>query len=189
MKRLRVTLTPGQSRGANTISIEEAIKELEKYRDSMQFKCDILIRRLADIGVNAAMMTLATKGQGDADRSAKFTVDINTAEGIVQGIITITSNPHVNIDGRVFYPHLAWEFGAGNYFNTVDHPKASELGFGPGTFPGQKHVPEPGFWYYRDENKDPIRSYGTQATMPMYNASKEIILQIEEIAREVFSGQ
>jgi len=189
MKRLRITLTPGQTKGANTISIEEAIKELEKYRDSLELKCDIFMRRLADIGVNAAMLTLATKGQGDAERSAKFAVEIHTAEGIVQGRITITSTPHINQDGRVFYPHLAWEFGAGNYFNAVNHPKAGELGFGPGTFPGQTHVPEPGFWYYRDENGDPIRSYGTQATMPMYTASKVMIEEIEVIAREVFSGQ
>jgi len=170
-------------------SIQDAIKELERYRDSLIDKNEVFVRRLAEIGVNSAMMTLATKGQGDAERSASFNVEFVTTEGVTAGKITITSTPHINQDGRVFYPHLAWEFGAGNYFNVGAHPKAGELGLGPGTFPDQTHVPEPGFWYYRDENGDPVRSYGTQATMPMYNASKAIIEEIEQIAREVFSGQ
>ena len=170
-------------------SIESAIKELEKYRDDLMRKNELFIKRLADIGVDAALMTLATKGQGDAERDANFDLTFNVEKEVVHGRITISSQPHVNQDGRVFYPHLAWEFGAGNYFNTgLSNPKASEFGMGPGTFPGQTHVPQPGFWYYRDENGDPVRSYGTQATMPMYKASLEIILQIEAIAEEVFNG-
>ena len=172
------------------MSIDRAVKELEKYRDSLITKEELFVKRLADIGVNAAMMILATKGQGDASRSANFDISFVSNGEVVNGRITISSQPHINQDGRVFYPHLAWEFGAGNYFNLgIANPHAKELGFGPGTFPEQSHVPEPGFWYYRDEAGDPIRSYGTQATMPMYNASKEIILQMFAVAREVFSGQ
>ena len=188
MKTIKITLSPASSRG-DAISIDRAIKELEKYRDSLMTKSELFVKRLADIGVNAAMLTLASKGQGDAERSADFAVEFKTSEGTTQGRITITSEPQVDKDGRKFYPHLAWEFGAGNYFNANVPPKAAEFGLGPGTFPEQTHVPHPGFWYYRDENGDPVRSYGTQATMPMYTASKVMIEEIETIAREVFSGQ
>ena len=169
-------------------SIDEAIKELEKYRDELSDKNELFVKRLADIGVNVAMLTLSSKGQGDAPRDADFILSFNTAEGITEGRLTITSKPHVNKDGRIFYPHLAWEFGVGNYFNGINspNPKASEFGLGPGTFPDQTHVPEPGFWYYRDEHGDAIRSYGTKATMPMYNAAITMIEEIERIAKEVF---
>ena len=169
-------------------SIEQAIKELEKYRDSILDKNDLFIKRLSDIGVNAAMLTLSTKGQGDSERSASFSLSFNSADGLTEGVISISSKPHGNKDGRVFYPHLAWEFGAGNYFNPTGNPVSQEFGLGPGTFPDQTHVTEPGFWYYRDEHGDAIRSYGTQATMPMFTACKTIIEEIEAIAKEVFGS-
>ena len=181
MKTINATLSKASS-------IEEAIKELEKYHDSLTDKNELFVKKLANIGVNAALITLATKGQGDADRNADFNISFETQAGITEGKLSITSTPQVNKDGRVFYPHLAWEFGAGNYFNPIGNPLAKEFGFGPGSFPEQTHVPEPGFWYYRDENKDAIRSYGTQATMPMFTAGKAIIEEIETIAMEVFGG-
>lgn len=177
-------------------SIEEAIKKLEGYRDSFGERNQILCRRLADIGVNAAMMTLATKGQGDSLRSASFNISFDIDGQKVSSILSITSTPTITKDGRVFYPHLAWEFGAGNHFNGMvsPEPHAKSLGMGPGTFPKQTHVPTPeqthvptpGFWYYRDEHGDAVRSYGTQATMPMYNAILAVIKNIESVAKEVY---
>ena len=71
MKTIKITLSPASSRG-DAISIDKAIKELEKYRDGLISKNELFVKRLADIGVNAAMLTLASKGQGDAERSADF---------------------------------------------------------------------------------------------------------------------
>ena len=169
-------------------SINALIKKIDTYKKQLDRKNKEFIQRLSDLGVNVALMTLASKGSGDASRAAKFKVTFNVEDKTVEGIIAITSMPNRTSDGRVFYPHLAWEFGAGNYFNGAasPNPKAAEMGMGIGTFPGQTHVPDPGYWYYIDENGDKVRSYGTQATMPMYNASLEMIRQIETVAREVF---
>ena len=168
-------------------SIDQAIKELEKYRDSLIDKNDIFIKRLAEIGVVAAESRLAT-GEGDSDRNCRFSMLFQTAEGIAEGRIIITSTPHIDKDGRVFYPHLAWEFGAGIYYNNGNaNPLASEFGMGVGTFPDQKFAFNDSWWYKDDEGNLHL-SKGTQATMPMFNASKEIIQQIETIAREVFGG-
>lgn len=184
MKRIYVSLTTKDS-------IEKAIKELEKYRNSITDLGKQFCQRLADIGVRAAMRTLATKGQGDSDRSASFNIAYTVEGQEVEYILSITSTPTITKDGRVFYPHLAWEFGAGNYFNGMrsPNPKAEELGMGPGTFPQQTHVPEPGFWYYRDKNGDAVRSYGTQATMPMHTAVVEMMQSVETIAKEIFGGK
>lgn len=183
MKRLYVSLT-------NKGSIAKAIKELERYKEGITSKEELFCRKLLDIGVNAAMLTLAFKGQGDSDRSASFNVSF-TAEGeTVNGILTITSTPKKTADGRLYYPHLGWEFSAGNYFNGShsNSPYADKLGMGVGTFPDQTHVPNPGFWYYQDENGDAVRSYGTQGTQPMHTALVEMMNNIETVAREVYGG-
>ena len=76
-------------------TIEQAIKELEAYRDSLINKNAMFVRRLQEIGVNAAEMALA-KGQGDSDKDVRFSVVMNTAEGEVEGQIIITSTPKVD---------------------------------------------------------------------------------------------
>ena len=83
---------------------------------------------------------------------------------------------------------LAVEFGAGIFYNSTENPKAPELGFGVGTYPGQIHAFEDG-WYYWDDKTETWRyTHGIKATMPMYNAEQQIIQQYVKIAREVFGG-
>ena len=168
-------------------SIQAAIKKLEKYRDSLDYKNDIFVKRLADIGVTAAEIRVA-KGEGDTSKDVRFSVVFNTSKGEAEGRIIISSDPKVDENGRKFYPHLAWEFGAGIYYNNGNaNPHASEFGMGVGKFPGQTHALND-YWWYRDENDVLHLSKGTEDTMPMYYASLEIIKQIEAIAWEVFGG-
>ena len=179
MKTLYVTLRDSKS-------IERTIKDLEAYKDSLLSKNERFVKRLAEIGVTVAKATLAN-GQGDSERSAKFYLFFANANGVSTGQIIITSTPHVDDKGRKFYPHLAWEFGSGIYYNNGNtNPKASELGMGVGTFPEQKHAYDD-YWWYRDNSNNLHISYGTEATMPMYKASKTIIEEINAIAREIFS--
>lgn len=167
-------------------SILKAIKELEEYRDSLLPKTEIFVRRLAEIGVEAAELAVAG-AEGDSDKP-RFSFTFNTIYGEVDGQIIMTSTPHVDEDGRIFYPHLAWEFGAGIFYNNGNaNPKAHEFGMGVGTFPNQKHALND-YWWYRDETGNLHLSKGTEAAMPMYKASVEIITQIDTIAREVFGG-
>ena len=170
MKRINISLT---KKG----SIERAIKELEQYKRDLNRKTELFVEELARIGVNIAMMTLATKGSGDSPRGADFAVEINNDGEAVKGMITVSSSSI-----------LMWEFGAGIKFNgmTSPNPKADEFGMGPGTYPGQTHVPDPGYWFYYDENGNSHYSVGTEATMPMYSASLEMIDNIYRIAKEVF---
>lgn len=173
-------------------SIDKLIGEIEKFEKNIVDKEQLFCQRLADIGVNAAMMTLAFKGLGDSDRSASFDIQFEVEEQAINCRLSITSTPSYSADGRVYYPHLGWEFGTGNYFNggmVSPSPDAGKLGLGPGTFPEQTHVPDPGFWYYSDENGESVRSYGTQATMPMHTAVVEMIQSIETIAKEVYGGR
>jgi hypothetical protein len=42
-------------------------------------------------------------------------------------------------------------------------------------------------WGYYADNGDLVLTRGTKATMPMYNASQEIINNVVRIAKEVFN--
>ena len=167
--------------------IDKAIKEVEKYQKSLVDKGETFCRRLAELGVTVAKATLAT-GQGDSSRDTKFDISFTANGEVVEGALSITSTPNVTNDGRVFYPHLAWEFGSGIYYNNGNiNPHAHELGMGVGTFPDQKFAFSD-HWWYRDSNGNLRMSQGTQATMPMYKASLEMMQNIETIAREVYGN-
>ena len=43
-------------------------------------------------------------------------------------------------------------------------------------------------WVYVADSGEWVRSYGTEATMPVYKASVEIMQNVRRIAKEVFSA-
>ena len=162
--------------GLSHKSIANAISQLEEYKVTLAEKCKEFTQNLIDRGINVAMFTLR-RGYGDAPRDADFGVKIDESGNLVTGLMSIKG------EGILF-----WEFGAGNYYNgmTSLHPKAGQLGMGPGTYPGQTHVPNPGVWVYVDDSGNKHFSRGTQATMPMFKASIEMAESVWDVAREVF---
>lgn len=171
--------------------IESLIKQVDIYQHRiLPAKCELLIKSLLQKGINVVRATIS-QGLGDAPKSystpTKYTFDVSIGKYV--GSFFLTSAPQVDEEGRVFYPHLAWEFGAGiEYNNGTSHPQAAEFGLGVGTFPDQRHAINPGYWYYRDGLGQLHLSLGTKAEMPMYKASIEIIRVIESTAREVFGN-
>ena len=169
-------------------SIDNLIEQIKSYQEvTLSRKCDTFVRRLTELGLNVSQQILATDGIGDADREGIFSVAYNITSDDFNGTLSLTSTPHTDDNGRIFYPHLAWEFGAGIHYNNGNaNPKAAQFGLGVGTFPDQKYALNPGYWYYKDENEQTHLSLGTQATMPMYRAATEIMRQVDIIAKEVF---
>lgn len=167
--------------------IDKAIKEIEKYQQRLVNKTEIFIQRLAEIGVQVAKEAVAS-GHGDSSKDMNFSFSYTVEDAVFEGILSISSTPHITDDGRVFFPHLAWEFGSGIHFNNGNiNPKAHEFGMGVGTFPDQTHALSD-YWWYRDSDGNLRLSQGTEATMPMYKASIAIMESIENIAREVFKS-
>ena len=80
--------------------IDKAIRAVEKYQKSLVDRCEVFVRRLTDLGINVAMMTLATKGVGDAPRSAQFFINFTVGEDEVEGILSVTSTPQYDKDGN-----------------------------------------------------------------------------------------
>lgn len=179
MKRINI--------GLNRASIQEAIRQIEEYKIGLRKKCDIFVQRLAQEGMDVAK-AIVYSGAGDTEDAVSFT--IKPIPGVdISGCYLIMSSNGREFEGVIFYPHLAYEFGAGIYYNNgAGNPYASKVGMGPGTFPGQHWAINPGYWWYKKEGEDAAThlSYGTQATMPMYNATLEMKRNMYRIAREVF---
>lgn len=163
-------------------SIDNAIREIEKYKADFQKKVDEFrvrlgeeIKTLAQQGFNASGVDDLLKG---GTRPAEVTVDVSD-----NGNTTI-----VIADGE----DAVWcEFGAGVYYNgsvgSSPNPKGSELGLTIGSF-GDGHGKQQ-VWGFYETPGDPTTlqlTHGTAATMPMYNAVQTVVKQALSIAREVF---
>ena len=157
-----------------TTNANKTIAHLKKYCDSLNDKCILFAQKLLERGIKVANVRLQ-KGKADKDKE-KPTVRIVEPKGQpAQGSLVIEG------EGVLF-----WEFGSGNAYNPQENPMASKFGMGIGTYPGQTHVPDPGFWWYTGTDDKSHFSKGTMATMPTFMADLEMINSIEEVAREVF---
>lgn len=168
MKQIDMTLS--------VASINNAIKELEKYKQSLERKNEIFVKRLAEYGLNV-VNTKVAESRGDSD-DAQSKMQFNSMGEIVYAELHLTGEDVLFI-----------EFGSGIYYNAGnEHPLAKQFGYGVGTYPGQTHAYED-FWFYTDKDGTHSHfSHGTEATMPMYNSVIEMYKQIYSIAKEVFGG-
>lgn len=179
-------------------NIDKLIKAVKFYESNLHKKLDLMFEKLGDLGIVAAEIQIQD-AQGDTPKDAcVVTFVIDDSRGTqTHARLTITSAPKhdrkaimteegVEYVEREFYPHLAFEFGAGVRYNSNGANKnAQKFGMGPGTFPYQTHVPVPGYWFYTGHDGP---SYGTEATQPMYHAWKEMKENVIKIAQEVFNG-
>ena len=153
-------------------SIQRAAQEIREYSKWVQDKADMLARRLAAygltrvrIGYNAAVY--------DQDKDVEVSVENSGDNTYV-----------IRASGRDV---LFLEFGSGIRYGD-GHPLNGEFGMGPGTYPGQTHVPDPGYWWYTGEDGKSHYSVGNAPSMVMYLTGMELRNELTRIAREVFSA-
>lgn len=164
--------------------IEELKKQLLNYRNvELPNKCKELVERLIKIGVNVSQDKINESPLG---KYVTISTDISSSKMGCDGVLLAKGTIKQQEGYAPFSVLLAIEFGAGIHYNPIPNPKASELGFGVGTFPGQIHAFED-YWFYWDENLQEWKpTHGVQATMPMYSADMEIIQNVIKQAKEVF---
>lgn len=158
----------------NDASIDAAIKALEDYKKWIQGKAAELAKRLAEIGAdNASVGYFLVKYDGPRD------IDV-TVESRGENTYAIVASGH---------PVLVIEFGAGVTYG-YGHPMASEMGYGPGTYPGQVHAMTGKGWYLPKSvaGRSGVHTYGNPPSMTMYKTAKDLREDLERIAREVFSA-
>lgn len=152
-------------------SVDSAIREIQEYAKWVQTKAEALAKRLAAYG-----LTQVRIGYNAAVYDEDKHIEVSVAN---RGDNTYV----ITAEGRDV---LFLEFGAGVRYGD-GHPLNSELGMGPGTYPGQTHVPEPGYWWYTGEDGESHFSVGNAPSMVMYLTGMELEREVERIAMEVFS--
>ena len=152
-------------------SIDAAIRELEAYAVRVRARTEALVKRLAAYGLTQARIGY-NAAVYDEDKDVEVSV-----ESRGENTYAIVASGH---------DVLFLEFGAGVRYGG-GHPLNGELGMGPGTYPGQTHVPEPGYWWYTGEDGESHYSVGNAPSMVMYLTGIELEREILRIAREVFS--
>ena len=165
--------------------IETLKSQLLQYKDSLPIKCEKLVSRLLQSGVEVSQTKINESPLG---KYVTVTTNISADKMGCEGILLAKGAVKEQEGNAPFSILLAIEFGSGAHFNPTPNPLiSSEFPYGVGTFPGQVHAMEPGGWYFWSEEKQQwIHSYGVKATMPMYSADMEIIQNVVKFAKEVF---
>lgn len=156
----------------STKSLNDAINALKSIEDDFMRKVDIFVRMLTNDGVQIARTWIST-GAG-AERNANVSYMVSNDGYIIVAQIQMTGKDALFV-----------EFGAGIYFNPSDPPHASKYGMGVGTYPGQTHAFDNGWWYY-GPNGESVYTHGTEGTYPMYHASENIQNNAIKKALQIF---
>lgn len=164
--------------------IEAIKKQLLQYKDSLPIKCEKLVSRLLQSGVEVSQSKINESPLG---KYVTVTTNISADKMGCKGILLAKGAVKEQEGYAPFSILLAIEFGAGIHYNPTPNPLSAEMGYGVGTFPGQVHAFED-TWFYWDENTQEWKpTHGVKATMPMYNADMEIIQNVVKYAKEVFA--
>lgn len=169
-KTLKINLFDGGK------SLQQAIRQIEQYKNDLPRKCELFVRRLAELGIPVIDSNIAA-AQGDSDKNHNTYIKINSFDSYSQAELIVEGK------GILFI-----EFGAGVHYNgSVDsspHPLGKDMGYTIGSY-GQGKGKQ-NTWGYYAEDGELVLTHGTQATMPVYKAGIEIRKQMLKIAREVF---
>lgn len=165
--------------------IESLKSQLLQYKDSLSIKCETLVSRLLQSGVEVSQSKISESPLG---KYVTVTTNISADKMGCKGILLAKGAVKEQEGYAPFSILLAIEFGAGVHFNPTPNPLiSSEFPYGVGTFPGQTHAYQD-MWFYWDENTQEWKpTHGVKATMPMYSADMEIIQNVVKFAKEVFA--
>lgn len=159
--------------------------QLLRYKDEeLNKKCKLLVSNLINKGYEVAKSSIS---QSPVGGQVHLTIESKEWQTGTEMLLIATGSIH-EVPGREpFNVMLAVEFGSGIYYNQTVNPNADKYGYGPGTYPGQIHAFDDG-WYYWDSRTEKWRyTHGIQATMPMYNASLKIREEVDNEIKKVFS--
>ena len=154
----------------STSSIDNAIKELRAFQNSLERKKDKLLEELANIGVKEASVRFTTAMYDGVNDSSV------SLETIANGYTIVAEGNAVAFI----------EFGAGVYHNTGEpYPNPRPEGIvGIGEY-GKGHGKRQA-WGFMDDSGELVITHGNPAAMPMWYASEEMRSKILKIAQEVF---
>lgn len=168
--------------------LNETIRHLNRYRDSLKSKAEELRRRVAEL-IQAKAQPLFDVAIADSEIEYIEGIGMTFDDFKTSDVsVTVNDNGEVTLvvangDDAVFM-----EFGAGVYFNGPEgsspNPWGADLGFTIGSY--GHHLGSREVWGYIGADGERHLTHGTPASMPMYRATMEVVQDIANIAREVF---
>lgn len=165
--------------------IEDLKKQLLQYRDDLPSKCEKLVSRLLQNGVEVANTSISESPLG---KYVTVTTNISSEKMGCKGILLAKGQVKEQEGYAPFSILLAIEFGAGIHFNPTPNPLiGTDFPYGVGTFPGQTHAYQDMWWYWDESINEWRPTHGVKATMPMYKAGEKIEKEILKIAKDVFN--
>lgn len=157
-------------------SLDNAIKQIREYQRTLNDKCEMFVRRLAEVGIPIIDQNIDLAA-GDSDKGHNTYIKINSFGSYSQAQLIVEGKDLLFI-----------EFGAGVHYNGnlggSPHPKGKEMGYTIGSY--GKGQGKNDFWFYYADSGEAVMSHGTESTMPVYKAGIEMRRQVLKIAREVF---
>ena len=156
--------------------IKKLQNELNNYKKEINNKCLTFVKRLAETGIPVIESKIA-QAQGDSDKTHNTYIKLTAGTTYARAVLTVEGKDLLFI-----------EFGAGIHYNGAGspNPKGKEFGYEIGGYGQGKGLQDS--WTYISDTGEWVRSYGTEATMPVYMASLEIRQKIKSIAKEVFGS-
>ena len=151
-------------------SVEQAIRELKAFRDSLEKRKEQMLEELVNIGLYEAQVRF-TSAMYDGVNDVEVNVE------------TIENGYRIVAEGKA----VAFiEFGAGVYYNpTEPYPNPRPEGIvGIGEY--GKGYGKRQAWGFKDDSGELVITHGNPAAMPMWHASEEMRNSILKIARRVF---
>lgn len=156
-------------------SVEDAIRELERYSNSLMGKLDLFVERLGEIGIKVINANSTVPGDSTAPQPVARVASLSEDSARIDIIF----------EGKDV---LFIEFGAGIHYNGSvggsPHPLGSQFGYTIGSYGKGQGANDS--WYYKGENGGRFKSYGTQAGMPVYKAAQQLRQDLTSIAKDVF---
>jgi hypothetical protein len=149
----------------STAGINELKGGLKEFDRWVERKSSELASRLAEMGATKAEVNFSA-----AYYDGNYDVSVSVEERGKNSYAVVASGATV----------LFVEFGSG--LIGYGHPEPH--GYGPGTYPSDKgHWSDPNGWWYAHGR----RSHGNPPSAAMYNAVKELEMELAQVVREVFA--
>jgi hypothetical protein len=175
---------------------KETKEKLQKYQKSVDDRLEVFISKLLDVGIQTANLykdssVLAENNTQNLGQYVTFTKEVEGNTGKLIGVdipIQTAWKNKAGIHTATVYPLLMLEFGSA--FFGADPPEEKYGGFGgKGTMStrDKSHWNDLEWWWIDLEGRR-HKNYAIRPTMPMYEAYKEMIMQVNNVAKEVYGN-
>lgn len=167
-------------------SIDEAIGQLQQYKNWLIKKTSQLVKELAEVGIPVIDENMEKASYTYDEKGVRSGSDTSHYTHVKIQSFGSCSKANLIVQGKEL---MFIEFGAGVFYNgaagSSPHPKGAVNGMVIGSYGNHRGVQK--VWGYYADSGELVLTHGVEAQMPVYKADMEIIQKYVEVARRVFS--